>query len=152
MAHFAKLDENNVVVFVTVGRQEDDGKEAELTARTGDVYKQTSYNTRGGIHYNPDTGEPSDDQSKAYRYNYAGVGYTFDPDKGTDGAFIPPKPFDSWVLNENTCRWEAPTPMPESEYGVMWDEDVTDWFVIPTPPEGEYRWDFELRDWVASDV
>ena len=50
MSHFAKLDENNVVVFVTVGRQEDDGKEDELTARTGDVYKQTSYNTRGGVH------------------------------------------------------------------------------------------------------
>ncbi len=50
MAHFAKLDANNVVIFVTVGRDEDDGKEAELTARTGDVYKQTSYNTNGGVH------------------------------------------------------------------------------------------------------
>ena len=64
MSHFAKLDENNVVTFVTVGRQEDDGKEAELTARTGDVYKQTSYNTRGGVHYDPETGLPSEDQSK----------------------------------------------------------------------------------------
>ena len=74
MAHFAKLDENNIVIFVTVGRQEDDGKESELTARTGDVYKQTSYNTRGGIHYDPETNEPSADQSKAFRKNYAGIG------------------------------------------------------------------------------
>lgn len=64
MAHFARLTKDNIVDFVTVGRQEDDGKEAELNARTGDVYKQTSYNTRGGVHYNPETGEPSADQSK----------------------------------------------------------------------------------------
>lgn len=110
MSHFAKLDENNVVVFVTVGRQEDDGLEAELTARTGDVYKQTSYNTRGGVHYNSETGEPSADQSKALRKNYAGIGYTYD--EALD-AFIPPKPeadeaegIADWVLNEETFTWE----------------------------------------------
>jgi hypothetical protein len=111
MAHFAKLDENNVVTFVTVGRQEDDGLEDELTARTGDVYKQTSYNTSGGVHYDPVTGEPSEDQSKAFRYNYAGIGFTFDAAKGDDGAFIPPEPSPTeeiaeWVLNEETCLWE----------------------------------------------
>ncbi len=78
MAHFAKLDENNLVIFVTVGRQEDDGLEEELTARTGDVYRQTSYNTSGGVHYTD--GEPSADQTKALRYNYAGIGYTYDAD------------------------------------------------------------------------
>jgi hypothetical protein len=108
MSHFAKIDENNVVVFVTVGRQEDDGKEAELTARTGDVYKQTSYNTRGGVHYSPETGEPSDDQTKALRGNYAGVGFTYD--EALD-AFIPPKPAPTnqvadWVLDEKTFTWE----------------------------------------------
>ena len=148
MSHFAKLDQDNIVTFVTVGRQEDDGLEAELTARTGDVYKQTSYNTRGGVHYNPETGEPSEDQPQALRCNYAGIGFTYD--EGRD-AFIPPKPFESWVLDEGTCLWQAPTPMPESEHGVMWDEDVTDWFVIPAPPEGDYRWDFESRDWVAVE-
>jgi len=102
MSHFAKLDENNVVVFVTVGRQEDDGREAELTARTGDTYKQTSYNTQGGVHYDPETGEPSEDQSKALRFNYAGIGYTYDEERN---AFIPPKPFESWVLDETTCLW-----------------------------------------------
>jgi hypothetical protein len=129
MAHFAKLDENNVVVFVTVGRDEDEGKEAELTARTGDVYKQTSYNTRGGVHYQAD-GTPSADQSKALRKNYAGLGYTYDA--GRD-AFIPPKPYASWLLNETFCLWEAPVPMPadagtgEPPKRYQWDEETTNW-------------------------
>jgi len=126
MAHFAKLDENNLVTFVTVGRQEDDGKEAELTARTGDVYKQTSYNTRGGVHYDPATGEPSEDQSKALRCNYAGIGYTYD--EGRD-AFIPPKPFESWVLDETTCLWVAPVDMPDDGQDYTWDESVGEWVV-----------------------
>ena len=129
MSHFAKL-ENNVVVFVTVGRQEDDGLEAELSARTGDVYKQTSYNTRGGVHYDPETGEPSEDQTKAFRFNYAGIGFTFDPDKGTDGAFIPPKPFESWVLDEGTCLWVSPVPYPTDGEAYTWDEDAGDWVVV----------------------
>ena len=125
MSHFAKLDENNVVTFVTVGRQEDDGLEAELTARTGDVYKQTSYNTRGGIHYTD--GEPSEDQTKALRFNYAGIGYTYD--EGRD-AFIPPKPFESWVLNEDTCLWEAPVAYPEDGETYTWDEESTSWTLV----------------------
>lgn len=124
MAHFAKLDENNVVVFVTVGRQEDDGLEAELSARTGDVYKQTSYNTRGGVHYNAETGEPSDDQSKAYRGNYAGIGFTYD--EGLD-AFIPPQPYPSWVLNEDTFTWEARVPYPSDGGLYSWDEEAGAW-------------------------
>jgi len=104
MSHFAKLDEDNMVVFVTVGRQEDDGKEAELSARTGDRYVQTSYNTRGGVHHDPETLLPSADQSKALRKNYAGIGFTYD--EGRD-AFIPPQPEEGeWVLNEDTCLWE----------------------------------------------
>ena len=122
MAHFAKLDSNNVVIFVTVGRDEDNGKEAELTARTGDVYKQTSYNTRGGVHYTD--GTPSADQSKAFRKNYAGLGYTYDADRD---AFIPPKPFNSWVLNETTCLWDAPVPYPTDGKRYTWDEATTSW-------------------------
>ena len=132
MSHFAKL-ENNVVVFVTVGRQEDDGLEAELTARTGDVYKQTSYNTRGGVHYTTDeegNRVPSEDQTKALRFNYAGIGYTFDPDRGTDGAFIPPKPFDSWVLDESTCLWTAPLPYPEDGATYTWNEELFAWELV----------------------
>jgi len=135
MSHFAKLDENNVVTFVTVGRQEDDGLEAELTARTGDVYRQTSYNTYGGVHYTQESDDegnriPSADQSKAFRFNYAGIGYTFDPDKGTDGAFIPPKPYDSWVLDEDTCLWEAPVAYPEDGNAYTWNEEAGDWVEV----------------------
>jgi hypothetical protein len=132
MSHFAKIDENNVVVFVTVGRQEDDGLEAELSARTGDVYKQTSYNTRAGVHYNPETGEPSEDQTKALRFNYAGIGYTYDEDRD---AFIPPKPYNSWVLNEETCLWDAPIPYPEDGETYTWDEEQGDWTQITNETE-----------------
>lgn len=125
MAHFAKLDANNVVIFVTVGRDEDEGKEADLTARTGDVYKQTSYNTRGGVHYQAD-GTPSADQSKAFRKNYAGLGYTYDA--GRD-AFIPPKPYASWVLNETTCLWDAPVAYPTDGKRYTWDEATTSWVI-----------------------
>ena len=131
MSHFAKLDENNIVTFVTVGRQEDDGREAELSARTGDVYKQTSYNTRGGVHYTD--GVPSEDQTKAFRKNYAGLGYTYDA--GRD-AFIPQKPFASWVLNEDTCLWDAPVAMPEDAgtgeppKRYTWDEDTISWVEV----------------------
>jgi len=131
MAHFAKLDSNNVVTFVTVGRQEDDGQEAVLSSRTGDVYKQTSYNTRGGVHYTD--GVPSEDQTKAFRKNYAGLGYTYDA--GRD-AFIPPKPYNSWVLNETTCLWDAPVAMPEDAgtgeppKRYTWDEDTISWVEV----------------------
>lgn len=128
MAHFAKLDSNNLVIFVTVGRDED--REEELCARTGDVYKQTSYNTRGGVHYQAD-GNPSADQSKALRKNYAGLGYTYDAQRD---AFIPPKPYASWVLNEQTCWWDAPVPMPadaSAEKRYRWDEATTSWVEVP---------------------
>jgi hypothetical protein len=118
LAHFAKLDENNVVTFVTVGRKEDDGKEADLCARTGDVYKQTSYNTRGGVHALGGT---------PLRKNYAGIGYTYDA--GRD-AFIPPKPYASWLLNETTCLWDAPVAYPDDGKRYSWDEATTSWVEV----------------------
>ena len=130
MSHFVKLDENNVVTFVTVGRQEDDGLEAELTARTGDVYRQTSYNTYGGVHYTTDDDGnrvPSEDQSKALRKNYAGIGFTYDADRD---AFIPPQPFESWVLDEDTCLWEAPVAYPEDGATYSWDEESGAWIEV----------------------
>ena len=134
MSHFAKIDpETNLVTFVTVGRQEDDGLEAELTARTGDVYKQTSYNTYGGVHYTTDdegNRVPSEDQSKALRFNYAGIGFTYDEERD---AFIPPKPFESWVLDEDTCLWVAPVPYPEDGESYTWDEGAGDWVAVETP-------------------
>lgn len=130
MAHFAKLDKQNTVIFVTVGRDED--REEELTERTGDVYKQTSYNTRGGVHYGSD-GQPSADQTKAFRKNYAGLGYKYDPVRD---AFIPPRPYASWTLNDTTCLWEAPVAMPEDAgtgdppKRYRWDEITTAWVVV----------------------
>jgi len=125
MAHFAKLDENNVVIFVTVGRDEDNGKEEELSVRTGDVYKQTSYNTYGGVHANGGT---------PLRKNYAGIGYTYDSQRD---AFIPPKPFASWTLNEDTCLWNAPTPMPTDNKYYQWDENTLTWVEFSNTPAEE---------------
>ena len=130
MAHFALLDENNIVTFVTVGRDEDDGKEAELSARTDQVYKQTSYNTRGGVYYTPNTNEPGPDQSKAFRKNYAGIGYTYD--NVIDG-FIPPKPYPSWLLNTTTGLWDPPVPYPTDGKQYTWDEDSQSWVEVPGP-------------------
>ena len=116
MSHFAKLDDNNIVTFVTVGRQEDDGLEAELSERTGDTYKQTSYNTMGGVHLLGGT---------PLRKNYAGIGFTYDEARD---AFIPPQPYPSWVLDEDTCLWEAPIPMPKGVH--TWDEQAGDWVEV----------------------
>lgn len=124
MAHFAKLDKNNIVVMVTVGRNEDDGKENELTARTGDVYKQTSYNTRAGIYYLPNSNIPGPDQTKALRKNFAGIGYTYD---STLDAFIPPKPYPSWLLDKTTCLWNPPIPRPQDGKSYAWDELSQSW-------------------------
>jgi hypothetical protein len=115
MSHFARLDENNIVIFVTVGRQEDDGKEAELSERTGDTYKQTSYNTLAGVHTLGGT---------PFRKNFAGIGYTYDE---TLDAFIPPKPYSSWTLDEATCLWEAPVPYPTDGFTYTWNESDVDW-------------------------
>ena len=112
MAHFAKLDENNIVVYVTVGRDEDDGQEDVLSARTGDVYKQTSYNTFAGVHKLGGT---------PLRKNYAGIGYTYDEDRD---AFIPPKLYASWLLNETTCQWDAPIDYPTDGKVYFWDEEA----------------------------
>ena len=131
MAHYAYIDENNLVTEVIVGPNE--GTEPEgvtsweeyFSAKGKGQALRTSYNTAGGVH--SEGGTP-------LRYNYAGIGFTFDPDKGTDGAFIPPKPFESWVLDEDTCLWVAPVPMPEGG-DYAWDEDAGDWVPVEEPSE-----------------
>jgi hypothetical protein len=129
MAHFARI-KNGVVDFVTVGRDDDENREDEL-AHDGYIYRRTSYNTRGGVHYTD--GQPSADQSKAFRKNYAGLGYMYDAIRD---AFIPPKPFNSWVLDEQTCLWNAPVAMPadagtgEPPKRYQWDEVTTQWKLI----------------------
>jgi hypothetical protein len=128
MAHYAFLDENNVVTEVIVGRDEEevvDGIsdwEAHYGEFRGQVCKRTSYNTLAGVHNNGGT---------PYRFNYAGIGYTFDATKGTDGAFIPPKPFPSWLLDEETCGWNPPVAYPEIDPEnptmYLWNEETTTW-------------------------
>lgn len=121
MAHYAYLDSNNIVTMVVVGKDEND-----LPGNWEQYYgaKRTSYNTKGGIYYDPRTNSPTEDQSKAFRKNYAGVGYYYDE---TRDAFIPPKSFNSWILNENSCDWEAPIPYPNDGKIYIWDEDTLSW-------------------------
>lgn len=131
MAHYAFLDENNIVTQVIVGRNESDlvdgvtDWESYYGGFKGFPCKRTSYNTYGGVHYTD--GLPSEDQNKALRFNYAGIGYSYDE---TRDAFIPPQPFASWVLDEDTCVWVAPIPMPDGAY--VWDEDAGDWVANDT--------------------
>jgi len=119
MAHFAEIDSEGIVQRIIVAEQDfiDSGV-------VGDVsnWIQTSYNTRGGVHYAPNSNDP--DGGVAIRKNYAGLGYTYDQ---TRDAFIESKPFSSWILNEDTCQWNAPTPMPDDGKVYEWDEDITSW-------------------------
>jgi len=117
MAHFAKI-ENGVVAQVVVA------EEAFIsTGALGDPanWVQTSYNTRGGVHYGQD-GNPSGREQ--LRKNYAGVGFAYDEQRD---AFIPPKPFPSWTLSEDTCLWNAPTPMPTEGGPFTWNESTLSW-------------------------
>lgn len=122
MAHFAEIDENNIVtrVLVVDNANEDNGQEfLANTLGLGGTWLKTSYNTQGGVHSNGGT---------PFRKNYAGIGYTYD---ATRDAFIPPKPFNSWLLDEDTCLWNAPTPMPIEEGKMFkWDEGTTSWIEI----------------------
>jgi hypothetical protein len=125
MAHFARL-KDGFVDFVVVGRDEDENNEEQL-AHDGWIYKRTSYNTRGGIHYQADNNTPSLDQSKAFRKNYAGIGYYYDSIRD---AFIPPKPFPSWVLDEFSCLWQSPIPYPNDGKIYTWNEEIGNWIEI----------------------
>ncbi len=123
MAHFAQIDENNIVTQVLVVGNDQEHRGQDFLANDlglGGTWIKTSYNTHGGVH--SEGGTP-------LRKNYAGIGYTYDA--GRD-AFIPPKPFNSWVLDEDTCLWNAPTPMPTEGGPYMWVEDDLNWQVIPS--------------------
>ena len=192
MSHFAKIDDDNIVTQVVVAEQDYiDSIKGSIIVPDVDPpevskpnWVQTSYNTRGGVHYcaqveyvteaveakpsvkyiegdvipegkkvgmvripavkakaavyvegkSPeDVGKP--DGGVALRKNYAGVGYTYDKDKD---AFIPPKPFASWVLDEDSCLWEAPVAKPDiiDEEDYSWDEDNQEWVEVPDIPHG----------------
>ena len=121
MAHFAKLDANNIVTQVIVVDNRDvqdvNGVEMESFGIAhcqkhegyDSVWKKTSYNAAKG---------------QGYRGNFAGIGYTYDQEKN---AFIPPRPYDSWTLNETTCEWEAPVTEPDDEQRYFWNETTKQW-------------------------
>jgi hypothetical protein len=122
MAHYAFLDEHYIVTEVIVGKDESNFDwEKHYGDFRGQLCKRTSYNTIGGVHNSGGT---------PFRKNYAGIGYSYDPDRD---AFIPPKPYPSWVLDEITCLWSAPTAMPDDGKRYNWDEATTSWveFVMP---------------------
>jgi len=121
MAHYAFLDMTNVVTEVIVGRDENDTNtnwELEYQDVRKQVCKRTSYNTHGGVHSNGGT---------PYRKNYAGIGYTYDYVRD---AFIPPKPYESWILNEDSCLWEAPVEYPNDDNQYNWNEETQTWDLI----------------------
>ena len=121
MSHFAKV-ENGTVTQVIVAEQD-----VIDTGMFGSGWIQTSYNTRGGVHYDPTTNALSEDQSRALRKNYAGVGYTYDSERD---AFIPPQPYASWVLDDVTCLWVAPVAMPMDDKQYSWSEETQSWELV----------------------
>ena len=109
MSHWAELDENNVVLRVLVGDNNMPNEGYDwFVENLGGRWVQTSYNGN-------------------FRKNFAGIGYTYDEERD---AFIPPKPFESWTLNEITCRWQAPTPYPQDGRVYTWDEDTLTWIEV----------------------
>ena len=129
MASFAKIGLNNKVIevlsVVNEVLHDSNGVEQEnigidfLTKLTGwAIWKQTSYNTHGGVHNS--NGTP-------FRKNHAGIGYTYDEDRD---AFIAPKPFNSWILNEQTCLWEAPVAYPQNDNIYTWNESTLTWDIV----------------------
>jgi hypothetical protein len=122
MAHYAFLNENNIVTEVITGKEEGNFNwEQQYGMFRGQLCKRTSYNTHGGVHQSGGT---------PFRKNYAGIGYTYDE---TRDAFIPPKPFNSWILNEDTCLWNAPVAKPTTELEdnqyYSWNESIINWEV-----------------------
>ena len=113
MAHWAHLTNGIVDQVIVID------EETLALGHWGDPseWKQTSYRTQGGQH----------PEGKPFRFNYAGLGYSYD---ATRDAFIPPKPFASWLLNETTCLWEAPTPMPTDGKMYTWNEETTSWVEV----------------------
>ena len=120
MAHYAKIDNNNIVIKVIVIDEEivNSGVFGEPNS-----WIQTSFNTYGGEHSLGGT---------PLRKNYAGLGYTYDKDRD---AFIPPKPYPSWILDEDTCHWKAPVAIPDASKQYDWNEDTQAWVEWENPGE-----------------
>jgi hypothetical protein len=121
MGHYAFLNEANIVTEVIVGKDENEGGinwEEHYGEFRGQVCKRTSYNTYNGVHNNGGI---------AFRKNYASIGYKYDESRD---AFIPPQPYESWILNEFTCQWDAPVSKPDNENIYIWNESTISWDLV----------------------
>ena len=122
MSHFAKVCDGKVTQVIVA---EPEFFDTFVDSSPG-AWIQTSYNTRGGVHYGPD-GLP--DGGEALRGNYAGIGYTYDQ---TNDVFYAPQPFASWTLSQTTWLWSAPVPYPADDQRYVWDEPTVNWKLVPT--------------------
>jgi len=151
MAHFAKIDSNNKVETVIVAPDQ------AYVDSLGGRWIQTSYNTFAGVHYDPITGQPSADQSKALRKNYAGKGMNYDESRD---AFISDQPYPSWTLNETSCIYEPPVAIPtiwtyaaderdnEIFKSTDWDEPNLRWIAVKQDDTNVY-WNPDTTSWVS---
>ena len=124
MSHFAEINNDGIVQRVIVADQDfiDSGAVGDASN-----WVQTSYNTYGGVHYAPNSNRTEPDGGVALRKNYAGLGYIYDESRD---AFIAPKPYPSWELNEETCHWDSPIPYPDDGKVYYWGEDSTSWVEV----------------------
>lgn len=130
MGYWAQVNESGVVVQTVITPNDDEQDSISwLGAMFGGRWLQTSFNTYGGVHTDPVTHEQTTDPLKAFRKNYAGPGYTYDEERD---AFIPPKRFASWVLDEQTCTWVPPVEKPNDGNAYRWDEASVSWAMIPS--------------------
>jgi hypothetical protein len=125
MSHFAKVVDGKVVNVIVA---EIDFFKTFVDSSPG-IWIQTSYNTRGGVHYKPDSNEPSEDQSKALRGNYAGIGYTYD---FKNDVFYQSQPYPSWTLDTTTWTWKPPIPCPIDDKVYTWNENTLNWIEFTT--------------------
>lgn len=123
MAHFAKVLDGKVIQVIVA----DSEFFKNFVDSSPGEWIQTSYNTRGNVHYKPNSNEPSDDQSKALRGNYAGIGFTYDR---VNDVFYSPSPYPSWILNNSTWLWEAPVAYPQDGKTYVWDEENISWKLV----------------------
>ena len=123
MSHYAKVRDGVVVDVISA----DATFFATFVDSSPGTWIQTSYNTRGGVYYTPNTNTPDPDQTKVLRGNYAGVGYIYDP---THDVFYAPQPYPSWTISAPTWTWTPPTPMPTDGKAYRWDEPTKTWVAV----------------------
>lgn len=127
MAHYARVEYGVVMAVIKAEQDFIDS----LPEESGVQWIQTSYNTRAGVHYDPETNMPSADQSKALRKNYAGVGMLYDEELD---AFVMPQPYRSWTMDEERGIWIPPVPRPRDQKLYSWDEQLKEWYETDLMP------------------